>query len=76
MAGSAGAAGNKDGVAQEATFNHPHGLALDGRGALLVADADNSSLRKVQLASGAVSTVVGVTGRAVVKSIHHTSPRL
>ena len=45
-----------------ARFNAPVGLAADGAGALYVADTLNEAIRKIELASGAVTTVAGVLG--------------
>ncbi|HZS42055.1 MAG TPA: hypothetical protein VFF06_34740 [Polyangia bacterium] len=49
LAGTAGLAGNSDGIGAEARFNHPSGLASDGLH-LYVADSDNALLRRVDLA--------------------------
>ena len=57
IAGAAGQAGAVDGSGAHARFSHPQGLALDGRGGLYVADTDNRLLRRVDLASGAVTTL-------------------
>jgi sugar lactone lactonase YvrE len=51
--------GLADGVGSSARFNYPRGLALDGKGALYVADSGNHLIRKVMLATGEVSTVAG-----------------
>lgn len=56
VAGQAGMAGRNDGKGIAAHFDQPAGLALDGAGSLLVADAGNRALRKIA-ASGAVSTL-------------------
>jgi sugar lactone lactonase YvrE len=37
----------------------PHALAFDGVGTLLVADTRNHAIRKVAIATGAVTTYVG-----------------
>ncbi|HEX4460746.1 MAG TPA: hypothetical protein VIA18_22360 [Polyangia bacterium] len=60
-----GAAGNGiavDGSAAEARFNYPTGIVYDGTGALYVADSSASSIRRVDLASGYVTTVVNIMG--------------
>jgi hypothetical protein len=57
VAGGA-AAGFRDGPSREALFSGPKGIAL-GASALLVADTENHAIRRVDLASGAVSTIVG-----------------
>jgi sugar lactone lactonase YvrE len=49
------------GPARAATFAGPKGLACDGRN-LYVADTENHVIRRIALASGTISTVLG-TGR-------------
>jgi len=61
LAGSAGVAGNSDGVGAGARFNHPTGIAVDGSGNVYVADTTNNTVRKVSPA-GAVSTIAGLPG--------------
>ncbi len=58
LAGAAGQSGRADGSGAVARFNHPQALALDGRGHLFVADTDNALVRRVELAGGAVTTLV------------------
>jgi len=53
-----GRAGLDDGSFSTATFNHPQGMALDGN-ALYVADAENHTLRKVDLTAERVETIAG-----------------
>jgi streptogramin lyase len=53
-----GKAGFRDGPSREALFSGPKGIALAG-GALFVADTENHAIRRVETASGAVTTVVG-----------------
>ena len=57
-----GARGLHDGSADSAAFNEPQGLALGEDGSVVVADTVNHALRRVDLASGAVTTLAG-TGR-------------
>jgi sugar lactone lactonase YvrE len=58
FAGAAGQPGTTDGAGGDARFNVPQGLALDGAAQLLyVADSNNHSIRKVDLASGRVTTL-------------------
>ena len=47
-----------DGAASAAAFAQPSGLATDGK-SLFVADPESSALRRVDLASGAVKTLIG-----------------
>lgn len=53
-----GAIGAADGPADQATFNHPQGLAA-GHGNLYVADTENHLIRAIDLSSFAVTTIAG-----------------
>ncbi|WP_405842059.1 thioredoxin-like domain-containing protein [Streptomyces sp. NBC_01518] len=57
-----GARGLHDGPADSATFNEPQGLALLDDGSVVVADTVNHALRRLDLTTGAVTTLAG-TGR-------------
>lgn len=57
-----GTADMTDGSAEVAGFNRPHGLAL-GHGQLYVADTGNHAIRRINLSSGLVDTVLG-SGRS------------
>lgn len=59
LAGRAGYSGHLNGAASVARFSRPSGLALDGNGHLLVADQTTSTIRKVRLSDGTVSTIAG-----------------
>ena len=63
LAGSAIMSGSTDGTGPAARFSDPRGVALDGVGHLLVADSGNNTIRKVVLAAGSVSTLIGLTGQ-------------
>ncbi|HEY2746598.1 MAG TPA: hypothetical protein VGL86_18325, partial [Polyangia bacterium] len=65
IAGAAGQLGASDGNGAAARFNHPQGLALDGRGSLYVADRDNRLLRRIELATGAVTTLAPILERGL-----------
>jgi sugar lactone lactonase YvrE len=52
-------AGYADGAAEQARFNSPYDVVADGHGALYVSDYGNHCIRKVDLATGDVSTVAG-----------------
>ena len=58
-----GQPGLEDGDFATATFNHPQGMAFDGRG-LYVADTGNHAIRWVDLVSGTVATVAGTGSQA------------
>lgn len=47
FAGTLSVKGRDDGIGISAKFNHPSSIALDPRGFLVVADADNKSLRRI-----------------------------
>jgi len=61
--GSSGFSGD-DGPATSAQLSYPIGLALDASGNLYIADTNNRRIRKVNLASGIITTIAGtgVTG--------------
>jgi DNA-binding beta-propeller fold protein YncE len=63
IAGHQGVSGSADGVGIAATFAYPVGIALspDNRMAL-VADRDNHTIRRIDLASGQVTTLAGMAG--------------
>jgi len=56
--GSAGYAGD-GGLAIEAKINEPGGLAVDSIGNLFVADIANHVIRKIDVATGIISTICG-----------------
>jgi sugar lactone lactonase YvrE/thiol-disulfide isomerase/thioredoxin len=58
-----GSIGSQDGSYQEASFNHPQGLALAEK-ALYVADTENHLIRKIDLEARRVSTIAGVGKQA------------
>lgn len=58
IAGS-GTAGGADGTGTAAQFNEPSGLALDGAGHLVIAEAKGYRVRKMSLATGVVTTLAG-----------------
>lgn len=58
-----GEEGMQDGGFEQATFNHPQGMALDGN-LLYVADTENHAIRRVDLAARAVATVAGTGEQA------------
>ncbi|HEX2568077.1 MAG TPA: hypothetical protein VH877_00875 [Polyangia bacterium] len=62
IAGQYGGAGSLDGTGTSARFNNPGGAVYDGAGVLYVADTSNYTIRKVVLATGAVTTFAGRPG--------------
>ena len=53
-----------DGTGAAASFNFPCDITADGAGNLYVADSSNNTIRKVVIATGAVTTLAGVAGAA------------
>ena len=51
--------GGDGGCAWEAGLNEPKNIALDSAGALYIADSENHTIRKVDLATGRITTVAG-----------------
>lgn len=63
LAGSAGAAGNTDGMGSAAQFDGPQGVALNAAGDMLyVADTNNHTIREIGLADASVTTLAGAAG--------------
>jgi hypothetical protein len=60
IANKAGTNGSADGLAGEATFNSPIGIAADKAGVLYVADQSNNTIRKI--VPGATGWVVSTVG--------------
>ena len=61
LAGTAGASGSADGTGAAARFNTPQGITTDGTN-LFVVDTGNNTIRKIVIASGAVTTLAGTAG--------------
>ncbi len=64
LAGSPDESGDRDGIGAEARFDGPEGIAYDGAGNLLVADTKNHTIRRVVIATGAVTTLAGQAGQS------------
>ena len=63
LAGLKGTKGSVDGVGGAARFYSPAGVAMDAAsGVALVADTDNHAIRRIVLATGAVTTLAGGMG--------------
>ena len=59
IAGDTGKAGaTNGGIGEVAKFNSPHGISSDGIN-LYVADTDNNQIRKIEIATGLVTTLAG-----------------
>lgn len=63
FAGKVGQTGRDDGTGDEARFNNPSGIGLDGAGNLYVADAGNGSVRKIT-PDAVVTTFAGGSRRS------------
>ncbi len=61
LAGTPGAQGSIDGVGGAAQFYLPYGITTDGSN-LYIADTNNNTIRKVVIATGAVTTLAGTAG--------------
>ena len=63
VAGSRAHPGSRNGIGSAARFDRPKGIATDGTD-LYVSDTGNNTIRKIALATGAVSTVAGRVDQA------------
>ena len=63
IAGKLGASGSSDGAGSQARFCYPRGIAIDTSNNIFVADAGNSTIRRIT-PDGAVTTVAGLPGVA------------
>jgi hypothetical protein len=61
LAGSAGWPGSEDGAGASARFSEPHGVAVDGKGNIFIADNWSNTVRKIT-PDGLVSTLAGTAG--------------
>lgn len=61
LAGTAASPGSADGVGTAASFRNPFGITMDGAN-LYIADCNNNTIRKLVIATGAVSTLAGTAG--------------
>jgi hypothetical protein len=59
LAGTPGKSGSTDGNALGALFNYPNALAADAAGNVYVAEFYNHTVRKIVVATGAVTTLMG-----------------
>src|SRR5262249_22018334 len=63
LAGAARQTGSADGTGIAARFSNPYGVAVDGAGHLYVADTGNGTIRRIDIQTAAVSTIVGSPGQ-------------
>ena len=61
IAGSANVSGSTDGTGSAARFNYPSGITTDGT-SLYICDPNNSTIRKMVIATGNVTTIAGSPG--------------
>ena len=54
--------GSTNGTGTAASFSRPYGVTYDGNGNLYVADYNNSQIRKIVIATAAVTTFAGSSG--------------
>jgi hypothetical protein len=71
IAGTAGTPGSADGTGTAATFFLPGGITTDGAN-LYLADYGNSTIRRIVIATGAVTTIAGTAGMPA--SFDNTGP--
>ncbi len=71
--GEPGHAGD-GGPATAARLNEPKSLALDGNGGLYIADSENHCIRRVDLATGIISTVAGSYDSAGHEAVREAGP--
>ena len=62
IAGQLGSAGSADGGDTVAAFDAPKGITTDGV-SLFLADSNNHTIRKIDIATGVVSTLAGTAGK-------------
>ncbi|WP_334319668.1 polysaccharide lyase family protein [Termitidicoccus mucosus] len=62
ITGLAGDTGSTDGLAADARFNTPQAIAIDATGNLYITDTGNHTIRKIDAATGIVTTIAGTSG--------------
>lgn len=61
LAGTAGTRGTSDGSGASANFGSPYGVAIYNSNTILVTDPHNGNVRKINMFSGATTTLAGST---------------
>ena len=73
LAGTAGVAGYADGTGPAARFTYPHSVAVDSAGSTVyVSDAFNQVVRKINVSTGAVTTLAGYQPDGAVEDVDGT----
>jgi len=73
--GAVGIAGQSDNVGKAASFNHPAGITTDGTNLnLYVVDYNSNKIRKIEKATGAVSTLSGFTNTDTNSAVNFYYP--
>jgi DNA-binding beta-propeller fold protein YncE len=67
LAGQPVTPGSGDGVGAAAHFHYPVGVAADGAGDVFVADSFNGTVRRVDAATGSVTTTIGTLDASGVR---------
>jgi len=62
FAGKTGLTGSTDGFGTKARFNNPFGVTTDGTN-LYVSETTNQTIRKIEIATGKVTTIAGKPGK-------------
>lgn len=75
FAGTSGSSGSTNGSGSQARFNMPFGLSYDGSDYLYLADAYNQTIRRIELATAAVSNVAGLSGQTAFTDGSSSSAR-
>ena len=79
LAGTAGGGAFMDGIGAAARFYNPNGITMAGPNAVVVTDYQNSALRRIDVTTGAVTTLVGgprIGDAATARVYNPSSPTL
>jgi hypothetical protein len=74
LAGMAAVGGSEDGIGAAAHFGYPIGIASDGAGTLYVADIWSNTIRKVVVATRAVTTLAGAIDQTAASATGAAAP--